>query len=80
MSRDRDVAKDQLMGEAPRQRRHWVSVLYRCCNVYHRVYFAVAARTAIGHCPRCLREVRFVISEDAEPGKFFCAEAGAGRG
>lgn len=60
---------------AARPPRVWVSVHFRCCNVYQRVYFARGAVEAVGRCPSCLREIRFRLDENAEPGRFFSAEA-----
>ncbi len=64
------------MKESPGQNRYWVSVHYRCCNVYQRVYFAKGCCTAHGHCPRCLREVRFRLTEDGDDARFYTAEEG----
>ena len=58
--------------------RYWVSVLYRCCHVYQRVYFRSRAETAEGRCPRCLELVRFEIREDGTDGRFFSAELSDG--
>ncbi|MFQ5653300.1 MAG: hypothetical protein ACE5GW_01040 [Planctomycetota bacterium] len=54
--------------------RFWVSVHFRCCNVYQRVYFRKESQVAGGRCPHCLRPVRFEIREDGERGRFFSAE------
>ncbi len=56
--------------------RFWVSVHFRCCNVYQRVYFRKGAGETTGRCPRCLREVHFELSEDGDPDRFFSAGAG----
>jgi hypothetical protein len=61
------------MAEAARD-RFWVSVMFRCCRVYQRVYFRAGAVTAVGRCPRCLQIVRFEIREDGTDGRFFTAE------
>lgn len=53
--------------------RFWVSVLYRCCRVYARVYFRAGATETEGRCPRCLRSIRFEIREDGDDGRFFTA-------
>lgn len=61
------------MAEASRD-RYWVSVYYQCCNAYQRVYFQKGARNAVGRCPRCLREIRFELTQDGEVGRFFRAD------
>jgi hypothetical protein len=65
------------MAEAARD-RFWVSVMFRCCHVYQRVYFRAGATTAEGRCPRCLQLVRFEIREDGTDGRFFSAELSDG--
>ncbi|MGA1202986.1 MAG: hypothetical protein ACO4BJ_08385 [Planctomycetota bacterium] len=63
------------MGDAARD-RYWVSVHFRCCQVYTRVYFRQGQTETQGRCPRCLRIVRFRIQEDAtDAGRFFSAES-----
>ena len=66
---ERETSDDRARG------RFWVSVHFQCCHVYQRVYFAKGAIHASGHCPRCLREVQFELTEDGESGRFFTAEA-----
>lgn len=58
--------------------RFWVSVMFRCCHVYQRVYFRPGATTAEGRCPRCLQPVCFEIREDGTDGRFFTAELADG--
>ncbi len=62
------------MAEPPSQERYWVSVFYRCCHVYQRVYFSQGAQEAQGRCPRCLGEVNFRITEDGDHARFFATE------
>ncbi len=62
------------MEEPASRDRYWVSVHYRCCNVYQRVYFPRGSHFATGRCPRCLREVSFQLTEEGEHGRFFTAE------
>ena len=64
----------QDMEEDASKNRFWVSVHYRCCNTYQRVYFRKGTRTTSGRCPLCMLEVSFRIAEDAESGRFFTAE------
>lgn len=67
-------ARDRADGGAARAPRTWVSVYFRCCNIYQRVYFARGSVSAVGRCPSCLREIQFRLDADADPGRFFTAE------
>ena len=54
--------------------RIWVSVHFRCCHQYARVYFRRGETEAQGRCPKCLSIVRFELREDADGGRFFSTE------
>jgi hypothetical protein len=51
--------------------RRFLGVHFACCAVYARVYLNRDGTEYVGHCPRCLRAARFVISEDGHSGRFF---------
>jgi hypothetical protein len=48
-------------GPAQRPGRPFVSVHFRCCGVYRRIYRDADGKGYTGHCPKCARPVRFLI-------------------
>ncbi len=51
--------------------RPFVRVLFRCCNVYQRIYRDLDERGYRGGCPRCGRQVRFVVGSHGTDQRFF---------
>jgi len=71
-------ARDGMAGDpapgALGPRRAFLSVWYRCCHVYGRMY-RNAERTAYeGRCPRCGASVRALIGPDGTDHRIFRAE------
>jgi hypothetical protein len=59
---------------SPESRREFLSVWYRCCHVYGRMY-RNAERTAYdGRCPRCGAPVRALIGPDGTDQRIFIAQ------
>lgn len=57
-------------GSSPRP---WLSVWFRCCNVYARVYRNRAGTEYDGACPRCGRRIRAKIGPGGTAQRFFTA-------
>jgi len=51
--------------------RPWLAVLWRCCNVYSRVYIMRDESAYNGDCPSCGRTVRFRVAPDGTTCRFF---------
>ncbi len=64
------------MGETskPRQPRPYISVHFKCCNVYSRVYLNRQGKAFFGHCPRCARPIRVAAAPGGSRNKFWTAE------
>jgi hypothetical protein len=51
--------------------RPWLSVLWRCCDAYSRIYRNDDATAYEGGCPRCGRRVRIPIGPGGTDDRFF---------
>jgi hypothetical protein len=56
------------------QRRPYISVFFRCCGVYTRVYRHRDGGRYEGRCPRCLAKVVVPIGEGGTSQRIFEAE------
>ena len=54
--------------------RPWISVKWRCCSTYSRVYRNRAGTAYEGRCPRCAAPVKVTVGPGGTKNRFF--EAG----
>lgn len=54
--------------------RPYLSVHFKCCGVYCRVYRNAEATAYVGRCPKCTRSVRFLVAEGGSDERFFTVE------
>ena len=54
--------------------RPYLSVHFRCCGVYCRIYRNADGTAYVGHCPRCAKAVRFVVAPGGTEDRFFVVE------
>jgi hypothetical protein len=59
------------MSSGTKTGRPWISVLWRCCGVYSRVYRNRAATAYEGYCPKCARPVRVKIGPGGTSARLF---------
>lgn len=52
----------------------YVSVYFRCCRVYARVYLNAKETAYAGHCPRCCRRLEVRIDPYGSDDRIFEAE------
>ena len=52
----------------------FLSVHFKCCNVYQRVYRSADGTRYDGRCPKCARAVRFVVGAGGTSERFFVVE------
>jgi len=53
--------------------RQFIGVHFTCCDIYLRVYINRDETGYDGRCPRCGREVHFVIGPGGTDARFFTA-------
>ena len=69
------LEKSARPADPPRlQARPWLSVLFRCCQVYQRVYRHRDGTRYEGRCPRCGAMVRFKVGHGGTGSRQFIAE------
>lgn len=56
---------------APPRARPFLSVHFKCCGAYARVYRTAAGDAYAGHCPRCARSVRFKVGPGGTDARAF---------
>ena len=61
----------QLLGSAGASGRPFLSVHFACCGVYQRIYRSPDGAHYAGHCPRCLKAVRFVVGQGGTAARSF---------
>jgi hypothetical protein len=54
--------------------RPFLSVHFKCCNAYTRIYPTSDRKAYAGHCPRCAKPVRIKIGPDGSANRLFTAE------
>lgn len=55
------------------EEKKFLGILFRCCNVYSRIYKNAEKTAYIGHCPRCGRKVSVKIGANGTDRRFFQA-------
>lgn len=56
------------------EKRKFLGVHFKCCNVYSRVYVNKDKTAYQGACPRCGKRVSLRIGEGGTDARFFSAE------
>jgi hypothetical protein len=54
--------------------RPFLSIHFKCCKVYSRIYRNAAGDAYVGHCPRCARALRVPIGPGGSQKRAFVAE------
>jgi len=58
---------------APKE-RPWISIYFKCCRVYQRVYRNRDGTAYVGWCPKCARKAVVKISPYGTESRYFEAE------
>lgn len=51
--------------------KKFISVLFKCCNVYNRIYINKDGTGYSGRCPKCMKTVSFKIAEGGTDARVF---------
>lgn len=54
--------------------RAFISVFFRCCRTYARVYINALGTAYAGHCPKCCRKLEVPVAPDGVQDRIFQAE------
>lgn len=60
--------------QSTNQKRPFLGIVFKCCNIYTRIYLNHDKTAFEGHCPRCLKPATVRISEDGSPDRFLEVE------
>jgi hypothetical protein len=71
-SSDSPIENQKSKIENPRA--PYLSIHFRCCNVYAPIYKNAAATAYAGHCPRCQRPATIPIGPGGTKSRIFQAE------
>jgi hypothetical protein len=70
-----DISSMPGDGAGPRAvPRPYLSVHFACCSVYQRIYRAAGSDSYVGRCPRCTRQITFLVGEGGTTTRFFRVE------
>lgn len=58
----------------PPPARPFLSIHFKCCNIYGRIYMTADRRAYAGHCPKCAKPARIAIGPNGTAARFFSAE------
>ncbi len=53
------------------QNKNFLGIMFKCCNVYGRIYKNKEGTFYFGNCPRCLKPVKIKIGEGGSSDRFF---------
>jgi hypothetical protein len=51
--------------------RPFLGVVFKCCNIYSRIYLNKQQTAFVGWCPRCAKPIRIKVSPDGTDSRFF---------
>lgn len=61
------------MAKKRKKRRPYLGIIFKCCNVYSRIYLNKDKTAFVGRCPRCGKNTKIKVSKDGVSDRFFVA-------
>lgn len=55
-------------------KKNYLGIMFKCCNVYARIYKNKDDTAYVGRCPRCMRSIKVPIGESGTNTRFFGAQ------
>jgi PHP family Zn ribbon phosphoesterase len=65
------MASDSNLNKGPRTGRQFIGMMFKCCNVYARLYLRPDAKAFTGRCPKCGKPAKIEVSKDGSKSRFF---------
>jgi len=59
------------MPQEEKKPKPFLGIMFKCCNVYNRIYLNKNKDAFVGWCPKCAKKVTVKISPDGDDTMFF---------
>ncbi|RKY86582.1 hypothetical protein DRQ09_06005 [candidate division KSB1 bacterium] len=53
------------------ENREYIGIIFKCCNIYNRIYLNKEKTSFVGWCPRCGKKVEVKVSPYGSTSRFF---------
>ena len=61
-------------GEKKGKEKEFIGVVFKCCNVYSRIYLNQDKTAFVGWCPKCAAKLSVRVSPEGSPDRFFITD------
>jgi len=63
-----------MSDEKVKNKRPFIGMHFKCCNVYSRIYLNRAGTAFVGWCPKCAVKAEVTVSPSGTKARFFSAD------
>jgi len=56
-----------------KEEKSYLGIMFKCCNVYGRIYKNKEGSAYVGRCPKCMRNIKIPVGEGGTNQRFFDA-------
>lgn len=60
--------------ETTRKKSNFLGIMFKCCNIYGRIYKNKEGTAYVGRCPKCMRTLSIKVGEGGTNQRFFNAQ------